>query len=187
MDDDFGGFEVEIEGGVEVESDGGEEVDSGVEVETNGGECWECKCEFKVVSILYMVGLISHWYCVSSVNLLLDRPNREEVDGGVEVDKDGGLEVGAHGYCFRTRVSAIWIMIMCPDCDFLVHIWVGISGLQAQRMVEILPKLLARRFRVSWWLGFDLWVYVDDGFGGGAFRSAATVTTLIRTPLSPQC
>ncbi|WVY89324.1 hypothetical protein V8G54_034838 [Vigna mungo] len=40
------GFEVEIEGGVEVESDGGEEVyggvevdrDNGLEVETNGGE-----------------------------------------------------------------------------------------------------------------------------------------------------
>ncbi|WVZ21526.1 hypothetical protein V8G54_008848 [Vigna mungo] len=97
------GFKVEIEGGVEVKSDGGDEVDSGVEVDKDDG-------------------------------LEVETNGGEEVDGGVEVDKDGGLEVGAHECWLRTRVSAIWVVIMyvygllCRDCDFLVHIWVGISG-----------------------------------------------------------
>ncbi|WVZ09860.1 hypothetical protein V8G54_014390 [Vigna mungo] len=95
----------------------------------------------------------------------------EEVDGGVEVDKDGGLEglcdLGSDYVCLWFAAGVNWVS-RCCDCDFLAHIWVGIFGLQ---------------------------VYVDDGdgdmvalgFGGGGFRSAAMATTLIRTPLSPQC
>ncbi|WVZ06008.1 hypothetical protein V8G54_019354 [Vigna mungo] len=154
------GFEVEIEGGVEVESDGGEELDGGVEVDKDDG-------------------------------LEVETNGGEEVDGGVEVDKDGGLEVETNaspshyfcvsglcnlqGFCdLGSDYVCLWFVAgvnwvsRCCDCDFLAYIWVGISGLQ---------------------------VCVDDGdgdmvasgFGGGAFRSAAMVTTLIRTPLSPQC
>ncbi|WVZ03377.1 hypothetical protein V8G54_024183 [Vigna mungo] len=97
------GFEVEIKGGVKVESDGG-----------------------------------------------------EEVDGGVEVDKDGGLEVGAHGCYLRTRVSAIWVVIMYVYGLLQVCVDDGDNDM------------------------------VASGFGGGAFRSTAMVTTLVRTPLSPQ-
>ncbi|WVZ24028.1 hypothetical protein V8G54_002572 [Vigna mungo] len=147
-----GGFEVEIEGGVEVESDGGEEVDGGVEVDREDG-------------------------------LEVETNGGEEVDGGVEVDKDGGLEVetnvsglcnlqvGAHGYCLRTRVSAIWVVIM------YVYDLLQISCLMMVR------RNTWWRFCLDYWrdgLGFH-------GFGGGTFCSTTTVTTPIGTPLSPQC
>ncbi|WVZ26155.1 hypothetical protein V8G54_004699 [Vigna mungo] len=121
------------------------EIEGGVEVESDGGEEVDSGVEVD-----------------KDDGLEVETIGGEEVDSGVEVDKYGGLEVETNVIMYVNWVSR------CCDCDFLAHIWVGISGLQ---------------------------VCVDDGdgdmvaseFGGGAFRSAAMVTTLIRTPLSPQC
>ncbi|WVZ00256.1 hypothetical protein V8G54_026325 [Vigna mungo] len=110
-------------------------------------------------------------------NVGVDRDDGLEVEtnGGEEVD--GGVEVDWRLVPMGAACELGFLRFGCRDCDFLIHIWVEISGLQ---------------FKVSWWLGFDFWVFccfsllrivgvcVDDGFGGDAFHSAATVTILIR-------
>ncbi|WVZ08909.1 hypothetical protein V8G54_022255 [Vigna mungo] len=106
---------VEIEGGVEVESYGGEEVDDdGLEVETNGREEVDGGVEVDKDGGLEVEtnASSSHCFCVSGL-----------------LNLQGFYDLGSDYVCLWFVAGVSWVS-RCRDWDFLVLIWVVIFGLQ---------------------------------------------------------